>query len=335
MEGGRGDGLGAGSTVAGALGRRGTEASTFAPMASPQMQELKEIMFAQRQQAAGTAPPSLAEMRARTDEAFASMPPVPGARNQPAGDDEAGGVTAEWTFLDGIEERGTILYFHGGAYRQGSIASHRRLLANLCVATGMRGLNIGYRLAPEHPFPAALDDALAAYRWLIGGGGSRPDQVIIAGDSAGGGLVLATLVALRDAGDPLPAGGFAMSPWTDLAGTSESLVSRADIDPVVVVPSIMDAATWYVADGDPRQPLISPVYAELSGLPPLLIHIGEAEVIYDDSARFANKAEQAGVEVELREWPEAFHVHQQMAGILPEADEAISDAAGWIIKQTG
>jgi acetyl esterase/lipase len=261
------------------------------------------------------------------------MPPVAGATNQPAGVDEAGGVPAEWTFLEDVVPRGTILYFHGGAYRQGSIASHRRLLANLCVPTGMRGLNIGYRLAPEHPFPAALDDALAAYRWLITTGGSEPEQVIIAGDSAGGGLALATLVALRDAGDPPPGGAFAMSPWTDLAGTSESLTSRADIDPVVVVPSIMDAATRYVGDADPRDPLVSPLYADLSGLPPLLLHVGEAEVIYDDSTRFADKARQAGVEVELEVWPEAFHVHHQMAGQLPEADEAISHAAAWIVTR--
>jgi acetyl esterase/lipase len=298
------------------------------------MIQLKEILFEQRKQSAPSPPLPLDEMRARTDEAFAGMPPVDGATNQQAGDDEAGGVPAEWTFLDGIEPRGTILYFHGGAYRQGSIASHRRLLANLCVPTGMRGLNVGYRLAPEHPFPAALDDAVAAYRWLITAGRSEPDRVIIAGDSAGGGLALATLIALRDAGDPLPAGGFAMSPWTDLAGTSESLITRADLDPVVVVPSIMDAAKWYIGDGDPCDPLVSPLYADLSGLPPVLLHVGEAEVIYDDSTRFAEKARQSGVEVELEVWPEAFHVHHQMAGQLPEADEAISHAAAWIVKRT-
>jgi epsilon-lactone hydrolase len=297
------------------------------------MKELKEILFEQRRQSAASPPLPLDEMRARTDAAFASMPPVDGATNRPAGAEEAGGAPAEWTLLDGVAPRGTILYFHGGAYRQGSIASHRRLLANLCVPTGMRGLNIGYRLAPEHPFPAALDDALVAYRWLTSAGGSEPNQVVIAGDSAGGGLALATLVALRDAGDPLPAGGFAMSPWTDLAGTSESLTSRADIDPVVVVASIMDAATRYVGDADPRDPLVSPLYADLSGLPPLLLHVGEAEVIYDDSTRFAEKARQSGVDMELEVWPEAFHVHHQMAGQLPEADEAISHAAAWIVKR--
>jgi acetyl esterase/lipase len=269
-------------------------------------------------------------MRAGMEDMLAALPPIPGVQNDPV---QVAGLPAEWTVPAGVDPAGTILYLHGGGYFQGSVSTHRRLVAALCAAAGTRGLSIGYRLAPEHRFPAAVDDAVAAYRWLIGEGGEEPHRVIVAGDSAGGGLTFAALVALRDAGDPLPAGGFGISPWTDLAGTGESLVTRKELDPFIDPSGVEETATRYTGDTDRRHPLVSPLYADLSGLPPLLIHVGGAEVLYDDAARMADAARSAGVEVEFADWPDAFHVWHMMAGLIPEADEAVSAAGAWIAKR--
>lgn len=232
-----------------------------------------------------------------------------------------------------MDSRGTLLYFHGGGYFEGSITTHRRLVASLCLAAGVRGLSVDYRLAPEHPFPAAVDDAVAAYRWLTGPGGEDPSRVIVAGDSAGGGLTAALLVALRDAGHPLPAGAYLMSPWTDLVATGESLKTRAEADPMIDPRDIKRITSYYVPDGDVLNPLVSPLYADLSGLPPLLLHVGDAEVLLDDAVRLADRARVAGVSVELEVWPEAFHVFQMLAGLLPEADEAVAQAGEWMVKR--
>jgi monoterpene epsilon-lactone hydrolase len=299
-------------------------------MASQEMISVKEMMWAARRQAEGEPEPTLERLRSDMEATMGALPPVTGVTHEPV---VAGGVAAEWTSPQGVEPAGTLLYLHGGGYFQGSIATHRRLVAALSLAAGVRGLSVGYRLAPEHPFPAAVDDAVAAYRWLVSEGAESPDRIIIAGDSAGGGLTFATLVALRDGGDRLPAGGFGISPWTDLAGTGESLTTRRDQDPMIDPESMDLTVERYVPEGDRRQPLVSPLYADLAGLPPLLIHVGGAEVLYDDAARMAGAARNAGVEVEFADWDGAFHVWHMMAGMLPEADEAVAAAGAWIAKR--
>ncbi len=229
------------------------------------------------------------------------------------------------------------MYLHGGAYQLGSPATLRHLVAMLAAAAQAQALSVDYRLAPEHPFPAAVDDAVAAYRWLLAAG-RDPASVAIAGDSAGGGLTLATLVALRDAGDPLPAAAVAISPWTDLALTGESLRTRAGADVMVKPAGMPESAALYLTGTDPRHPYASPLYADLRALPPLLIQVGDAEVILDDSTRFAARARTAGVDVTLEIWDEMPHVFQAFAGLLPEADQAVARIGSWLcehVRATG
>ncbi len=294
------------------------------------MNQIKAAMRANRQAAAGQPAPSIEELRAGMDEMLGSLPPVTGGRVQPV---DAGGVSAEWTLPeDGRAVAGTLLYLHGGGYFQGSPFTHRRLVTALCLAAGLRGLSVDYRLAPEHPFPAAVDDALAAYRWLTGPGGEDPSRVIVAGDSAGGGLTAALLVALRDAGDRLPAGAYLLSPWTDLAGTGDSMRTRLDTDPMIDPADATATARRYAGDQDLHHPLVSPLYADLTALPPLLIHVGDDEVLLDDSTRMAERARSAGVPADLEVWPEAFHVFQIMVEMVPEADEAVAKAGAWMVE---
>jgi epsilon-lactone hydrolase len=223
----------------------------------------------------------------------------------------------------------TILYLHGGGYYFCSPQTHRSLVFALARRSRARIFSLDYRLAPECPFPAALDDALAAYRWLVADGVS-PRTIVIAGDSAGGGLALATLLALRDAGDPLPAGGLLFSPWTDLAATGASIASNDGRDPMFVGAAIGRAAKLYLGDADPRNPRASPVYGRFDGLPPLFIQVGDTEVLLDDSTRVADRARAAGVAVDLEIWPNMPHVFQMFAPFMPEANRALDRAASFI-----
>jgi len=267
---------------------------------------------------------TIAERRAATN-SVAAQPPA-GTTVETA---DAGGVPGEWVVAAGVPAGRVLLYLHGGAYQLGSPATLRHVIALISAAARVQVLSIDYRLAPEHPFPAAVDDALTAYRFLLGTG-ADPAAVAIAGDSAGGGLALATLVALRDAGDRLPAAAIAMSPWTDLALTGDSLRTRADVDVMIRPAGMTETAATYLAGADPRHPYASPLYADLHGLPPILIHVGDAEVILDDSTRFAAKARAAGVDVTLDVWPEMPHVWHAFAGLLPESDEAIRRIGAWL-----
>ena len=267
---------------------------------------------------------AVAERRAVLESVAA--PPPPGTAVEPA---DAGGVPAEWVIAAGVDSVHVLLYLHGGAYQASSPAASRRMIALISAAARVRVLSVGYRLAPEHPFPAAVDDALAACRFLLQGG-TDPAAIAIAGDSSGGGLALATLVALRDAGGPLPAAAVAVSPWTDLALTGESVVTRADADMMIKPDGMRESAATYLAGADPRHPYASPLYADLHGLPPVLIHVGDAEVILDDSTRFAAKARAAGVDVTLEVWDQMPHVWHAFAGLLPESDQAIERIGGWL-----
>ena len=208
----------------------------------------------------------------------------------------AGGVTAEWVAADGASDSMVVLYFHGGGYIIGSPRTHRPMLAHLSRDSGARVLSLDYRLAPEHPFPAPVEDAVASYRWLLSEG-YDPSRIALAGDSAGGGLTVAALVQIRYLGLPVPAAGVCVSPWVDMEGLGESMETRAEADPMIVREGLLLSAKTYLGGADPRAPLAAPLYADLrKGLPPMLIQVGDAEVLLDDSTRLAGVAREAGVE---------------------------------------
>ena len=246
---------------------------------------------------------------------------------------EAGGVSAEWSVAAGVDETKVVLYVHGGGYVMGSAGSHRDVTGRLSKAAGARVLSLNYRLAPEHPFPAPVDDAVAAYRWLLAQGIS-PGNIAVAGDSAGGGLAIATLLALRDAGEPLPAAGIGISPWVDMEGTGESMTTRAAVDPVVQKEGLLGMAKLYLGDADPKNPLAAPLHADLAGLPPLLLQVGDAETLLDDATRLAEKARAAGVDVTLKVWDEMPHVWHLFAPILPEGRQAIDEIGSFFQART-
>ena len=233
-----------------------------------------------------------------------------------------GGVPTEWTENLRAETQGHLLYFHGGAYIVGSPATHRNLTAHLAKRCGLRVASVDYRLAPEHPFPAATDDALAAYRGLLAQG-IAPNKILIGGDSAGGGLTLACALAIRDAGLPLPAGLICISPWADLTLSGESMTQQRDTEVILTPQVLADTAAQYLGKTSAQHPLASPLFADLSGLPPVLIQVTDAEVLYSDSTRFAEAAARQGVQTTLQVAPGLWHDWQLYAGQMPEADVAL------------
>ncbi|OGW34113.1 MAG: hypothetical protein A2X58_11335 [Nitrospirae bacterium GWC2_56_14] len=265
-----------------------------------------------------SAPAPLEEQRAAWEEETSRMRLPNGVLKQPV---TAGGVAAEWIHPQEAPREKVLFYLHGGAYVMGSCNTHRNMAAHMARACGMRALLLDYRLAPEHPFPAALDDAVAAYHWLLCNLISA-ENIVIAGDSAGGGLALATLVSLRDGGYPLPAAGVCLTPWTDLAGTAESLETRVKADPKLTLQDLVPGR-HYVGENDPCHPLISPLYADLRGLPPLLIHGAGDDMLLDDAVRVAERAKAAGVDVTLEVWKRMWHVFHRHAPKLPEARRAV------------
>lgn len=241
----------------------------------------------------------------------------------------ANGVPAEWLRPPGVAEDAALLYLHGGGYAVGSVVSHRGMASKIGAAAGLPVLLLGYRLAPEDPYPAAVEDAVTAFDWLLDQGLSA-DRLAVAGDSAGGGLTLATLLARRDAGVALPGAVACLSPWTDLTMTSASIDANAATDPMLDRPRLQVYADWYLAGGDPRDPLASPRFADLSGLPPVLLHAAEQEVLLDDARLVAEAIAAAGGEVEYRTWPGVFHVWHAVAGLAPEADEAVAAVGAFL-----
>jgi epsilon-lactone hydrolase len=259
-----------------------------------------------------------------------AVPPEPDVRCEKV---DAGGVDAEWITTPGASNDRYVLYLHGGGYVIGSIKTHRDLMGRVSRAAKAKVLGLNYRLAPEHPFPAAVDDAVAAYRFLLGQG-AKPSRIAIAGDSAGGGLAAATLVAIRDAKLPNPGAGVLLSPWIDMEGIGESMTTRIDKDPAIRKEGLVQMAQAYLQGKDPRTPLAAPLYANLQELPPLLIQVGDAEVLLDDSTRLTDHARAAGVHTKLEVWPEMIHVWHLFASFLPEGQQAIDGLGKFIVEHT-
>jgi monoterpene epsilon-lactone hydrolase len=272
---------------------------------------------------------SLAEIRVAIDRSGA----VPLPSRVKVGRVQAGTVPAEWIRLDEdapdtLRSDAVLLYLHGGGYIFGSPASHRSLVAELAQATGLPGLLPDYRLAPEHPYPAALEDAWAAYWWLLDQG-VDPGRIVVAGESAGGGLTMGLLLALRDAGLPLPACAVCISPWVDMTLSGPSLRTNEPTDYLKLAG--LRAAVPLVLNGvDPRTPTISPIFADLHGLPPLLIQAGTAEMLYDDARRLARRAVAHGVEVEFEPWENMVHAWHIMFAFEPAARNAIRRIAQFV-----
>jgi epsilon-lactone hydrolase len=296
-------------------------------MASEQLDTIIAFLTSRRVGAEST----IQEMRAGLEAMVANLPPPEGARCEPI---VAAGVSCEWIAAPSARPRGALLYLHGGGYVMGSINTHRSLVAQLSAACGLRGLAVDYRLGPEHPFPAAVEDATAAYRWLLAQG-IGPERIVVAGDSAGGGLTVATLVALRDARDPLPAAGVCLSPWVDLACTGESMRTKAAVDPMVQGDRLLRMAEAYLGSTPPETPLASPLHANLRALPPLLVQVGTRETLLDDATRLASRARAGGVDVVLEPWEDMIHVWQAFAPLLPEANQAIARIGEYVRGRVG
>ena len=238
------------------------------------------------------------------------------------------GLAAEWILPRGVNKDAAIFYTHGGGYVSGSCSDHRSFVARVVSQSGVGAFLFEYRLAPENPFPAALEDSVGAYRWLLEQGIS-PSKIVIAGESAGGGLCLATLLALRDRGIPLPSAAVAVSPWTDLKCTGESYRTKNQV-------SVAPEGSWtlfskyYVGENDPCLPLISPLYGDLHGLPPMLINAGDADELIDDSVRFAEKAKAAGVDVTLQVGEGMIHCYPFLPAFIPESRQAMDGICEYV-----
>ncbi len=242
---------------------------------------------------------------------------------------QVGACSAEWVAAPGTDADRHVLYLHGGGYVMGSPDIYRALAYTLSQHANAQVLVLDYRLAPEHRFPTARDDAVAAYTWMLAGG-STPEKIAIAGDSAGGGLTIASLCALRDQHQPLPAAAVSISPWTDLSGTSDSITARAERDPVVDEAALHWFAGLYLDGADVAHPAASPVHADLHGLPPLLVQVGGAEILFDDATRLTENARAAGVDVTLRIWEDMIHVWHLFAPMLDEGHEGLREAGTFI-----
>lgn len=287
------------------------------------------MLKAQREAAAGVRP-TVEEFRTGFDLIGQMMPPVTGVQVKEV---DVAGMPGVRLVPEGAPSDRVILYLHGGGYAIGSRTSHTPLVANLAKAARIEVVLPEYRLAPENPFPAAVDDALAAYQWVLDQG-VAPERIVVAGESAGGGLTLALLVSLRDAKRPLPAAAVAISPWCDVSAIGEMTKEALEID--FLTPDALEQfAGWYADEATRKQPLCSPIFADLSGLPPLLIQAGECEILSDQDRRLAALAKDAGVDVMLEVEPGMFHAWPLFAGMLPEADEAIARIASFVRAKFG
>ncbi|HLX04886.1 MAG TPA: alpha/beta hydrolase [Candidatus Binatus sp.] len=292
-------------------------------MSQQQLQQIIQMLKAQP--IAGH--PTVQDMRANFEKMAGVFPVAPEVKCEPV---NAGGVKSEWVTAPGADAGRAVLYLHGGGYVIGSINTHRALAARISTAAKARVLVIDYRLAPEHPFPAAVEDSVAAYRWMLAQG-LKPARIAVAGDSAGGGLTVATLVAIRDAKLASPGAGVCLSPWIDLEGIGDSMKSKASVDPMVQKDGLLEMAKHYLKGQNARSPLAAPLYADLTGLPPLLVQVGTSETLMDDSTRLAERARKAGVKVTLEPWENMIHVFQVFAPMLDEGQQAI-DKIGEFVR---
>ncbi len=275
-----------------------------------------------------TRPQTVQERRDSLEALAGAAPPPPGVAVEPL---TLAGRPAERVTPEQVDGPGEILYLHGGAYTSGSLNTHRALCGRVALASGRPVVALDYRLGPEHPFPAAVDDAVAAAEELAASLDGAP--IAVAGDSAGGGLALATLVALRDRGRVAPAAGWLISPWADLTQAGATYETRVDVDPMLRREGLDQAAREYLGDGDPTDPLASPLFADLGGLPPVRIDVGDAEVLLDDSVVAGHRIEEAGGTAQVVVWPEMIHVFPAFPGeLVPEADECLT-AAGAFLAQ--
>lgn len=289
-------------------------------MSDPEITELRAIIAARPRVS------EIAQMRIDLDARGKAFGLPPDVSVQPV---TANNVKAEWTSTPDADPSCAILYLHGGGYVIGSLDSHRHLVAEVGRASGVRALAIDYRLAPEHPFPAPVEDAVAAYRYLLDSG-LKPNHVAFAGDSAGGGLVVGALLAIRDADLPLPSCGWCISPWVDMEALGLSFTDRSTADPTVQKATILMMSEWYLQGADPRHPQAAPIYGDLNGLPPLLIQVGASETLLDNSVALARKAGAADVVVQLQIWPEMIHIWHIYFPMLSAARRAIASGGTFV-----
>ncbi|MFL6833848.1 MAG: alpha/beta hydrolase [Xanthobacteraceae bacterium] len=289
-------------------------------MSSSEIDAIRELLRSKPR------PAGFAERRERLDAIGSTSPPAGDIGLEPI---DANGVAAEWSLAPGSDPSKVLLFFHGGGYCSGSIVSHRGMVTETGRAAQARTLAVGYRLAPEHPFPAAIEDARSAYRFLLDQG-VAPSKIAIGGDSAGGGLTLALMTSVRDGREPLPACAWLVSPWVDLRMTGASLAEKAAIDPLISKPYLEELASAYLAGADPANPLVSPLNADLAGLPPLLVQVGSAETLLDDAVRIARRAGAADVRVNLEIWPHMIHAWHLWAAQLEAGRRAIASAGAFI-----
>ncbi len=272
----------------------------------------------------------VADQRAAYEQ-LALLRPIPPAIG--VSEELIGGVPCEWVEAPGCQPGRVVLYLHGGGYAIGSLSTHRDVASRLSAASSARVLTVGYRLAPESPFPAAVDDALSVYRETVKRlpGEDGRARVALSGDSAGGGLAVALELALRDAGLPLPAAVACFSPWVDLTQSGESMASKAVEDPILTREGLDHMAALYLGNsGDRREPLASPLFADLAGLAPLLVQCGTSEVLLDDSRRLVETARRAGVVADLEEWEACIHTFHHLAPDAPESMEAMEHAGAFL-----
>ncbi|MDN3563319.1 alpha/beta hydrolase [Paeniroseomonas aquatica] len=281
--------------------------------------------------AARPRPTELAERRRRLDALGTQYALAADVQIEPV---SANGVPAEWNSTPGAEASRVLLFLHGGGYVAGSLRSHRSMVAEAGRAAGLRCLALDYRLAPEHPFPAAVEDAVSGYRYLLDQG-FTPPRIAFGGDSAGGGLAAATLVAIREQGLPMPACGWLVSPWVDLESTGESMVSKAGVDPMVQKPYLLEIAALYLSGAGPRTPLASPLHATLHGLPPLLVQVGASETLLDDAVMFTRRAGAEDVAVTLEIWPEMIHVWHLFHPKVEGGRKALAAAGDFLQRHLG
>jgi len=300
-------------------------------MASPQAEAIKATLKEFAAQLDPNAEVTLDQERAAAEE-FAAMCTEPDGVTWT--DVDAGGVPAIWADPEGGATDRVLLYVHGGGYVIGSAEIYKKLTGHIAKACGCRVLSVDYRLAPEHPHPAPVTDSTTAYQWLLEQG-IEPGHIAVSGDSAGGGLTLATLVKLRDDGVPQPAAAVPISPWTDMEGLGDSMKTKADADVIVSELVLKNMADRFLAGHDARDPLAAPLYADYTGICPLYFQVGGDETLFDDTTRTAERARAAGVEVDVEVFPEMQHVFQMAAGNMPEADDAIAKIGAYLRPRLG